>query len=138
MPLIAKAKPTYKYYDLTKPTAKGWADQAQFYEYVKGSTPDMPGTVSNAFLPYVDPNPIVPPARSKADVLGTNLVLFPLEKNPDTGGMTQPSSAKTKNRCFLFSDFDAVKKTAVFRGVGDFLDLNDADLVPLGQDLEIW
>lgn len=147
-PLVVKSKPAYKYYDLSKPTTKGWADAAGFYEYKKATPPQLPqdledmaglphqpGTVSLALVPFKPKTAQDPDV--KKDKMGESLLLLPFEKTPAPMGLAMLVT-KTKYRCFVLSDFDAVKRTANFRGVGDFSDLNDADLVSLDKDLEIW
>ena len=129
-PLVVKSKPAYKLYDLSGPSSKGWTD-CQFYDYVEATPqglpenlvdmpgfPHQPGTVKVTLVALKD-----------AKTLGDKLLLLPFEKL---------SGPPAKTRCFILSDFDSVKRTATFRGVGDFQGLNDADLKPVDKDLELW
>lgn len=158
-PLLAKKKDAYKYYDMTKASAAGWAS-CVFYAF-KPATPDalpdalvdardfphQPGTVGFANVAFKDA-----PAA-----LGKGLLLLPFEKFTDykvsalvmgqfgtaplpafAGAAGAPASAVDKIRCFVLSDFDPAARTATFRGVADFSGLKPADMVALDKDLELW
>ena len=141
-PLIAKAKATYKFYDHTKATTKFWTE-CQFFDYIDSNPaglpkelvdlrglPHQPGTVAVRVIKGTD-------VAVREDTLGKNIILLPFEKNPESTGFAANSPAAPEIRCFVFSDYDAVKRKATFRGVGDFQGLNDADLVALDNDLEL-
>ena len=133
-PLIATKKSAYKFYDLTKATAKGW-QSCVFYEFLK-QPEDQPGTVGLTQVPWTD----VPKTRDAK--LGTNLILFPIvdSTEKETIGLPGPGGKMPPKwrRCAIFSDYDATTKKATFKGVGDFSGLYAADMVGLDNDIELW
>jgi hypothetical protein len=135
-PLVIKSKPAYKFYDLSKPSSKGWS-ACQFYEYIKATPPRLPQDLED--LPGLPHQPGTvgftqidsTSTNVREDKLGKNLVLLPFEK-------TTAQVQSTRIRCFILSNYDSTQRTAAFRGVGDFAGLNDTDLVPMDGDLEMW
>ena len=165
-PLVVKQKTAYKYYDLSKydlsnPATKAvWTD-CHFFDYVRATPADLPENLVDApGFPHqpgtVSLNVIA--SKDGAIALGTKIVLLPFEKDEPTlvNPALLPVPAKAPSgllvsalgaiavessryvRCFVLTDFDAAKRTANFRGVGDFQGLNDGDSVALDKDLEIW
>lgn len=48
-----------------------------------------------------------------------------------------PESPEPRSiRCFILADYDSAFGKPKFKGVGDFLGLNDADLVPLDKGFQ--
>ena len=133
-PLVVKSKPVYKFYDISSSSSKGWTE-CEFYDYIKATPQDLPqnledmpgfphqpGTVKLTLVDFKD-------VATREKILGTKLILLPFEK---------ASVLPAKIRCFVLADYDLTKRTATFRGVGDFQKLDDLDLKPMDKDLELW
>lgn len=140
-PLLVKPKAAYKIYDLSKAPTKGWSI-CEFYEYIKATPsglpenlvdleglPHQPGTVGFA---KIDSNN---DKNVRKDQLGEGLVLLPFEK-PEK--LIPESPNPRRIRCFILSDYGSSIRNPNHKGVGDFIGLEDKDLVPLDKDLHIW
>lgn len=139
--VIAKAKAGYFYYDLTKPASKGWTS-ATFYEYLKGDSDNLPGTVNLTKVNFTD-------ATTRDAKLGKSLILLPIEDSEEkvnatspkvpAGSTTRPAKLPAKwIRCAILANYNPVARKGVFKGIGDFGGLNIADMVSLDKDVELW
>lgn len=142
--LIIQPKPTYKAFDMTKPTAQGWT-KSEVYTYIDGPTVKMPGTVGFVNVDF----------KNREAALGKNNVLLPIEDSAEKlpagvglqimvqSALASKPVAKPANvvstapaasppppkyiRCVILFNYDPVASTAVFRGIGDFQGLKTAD-----------